>query len=441
MSELMTSKSNLTDAKTQLTEEQIKTQQLLQTLQEKETELNKTQAELAHLLAQAGDEIRTLRSTVGRLTSELNTCKGTLGLATNTSTLPDSSIVPTDVLVSFCDFENHGGSDNNSNCGFRNSTVGFHSGSGKQNSYTGPLEDHTLGSPHGHYMFLDAVKVAASTSSSALKSYTMTTPTYPPGPGYCVRFWYNMYGHDVKDLQVYAKISAGNGYPVFTRTGDQGQKWSLGEADLDREYTGHPFQLVFTATTTAYHHYTSTNMYTAGDVAVDDIYVYNTSCKNIPLCPKGSVTREAGTTTTCYTFHAQPVTWYEAASACRHQGATTSLVTITSKDEQDFIVQTIKNDSSLTGAGQYGFYTAGSDERSEHTFDWTDTGTPYRGTYSNWKEGQPNNVASDQDCLLLQYPDLDFEWGDVDCDERHPFICKAQYPTPKNAASGTPMVG
>ena len=65
-------------------------------------------------------------------------------------------------------------------------------------------------------------------------------------------------------------------------------------------------------------------------------------------------------------------------------------------------------------------------------------------TYSNWKTGQPNNVAGDQDCLLLQYPDLDFQWGDVDCDERHPFICKTQHPTPMatGAQSGSsPLIG
>ena len=35
--------------------------------------------------------------------------------------------------------------------------------------------------------------------------------------------------------------------------------------------------------------------------------------------------------------------------------------------------------AGLTVAGQYGFYTAGNDEQYEHTFEWTDTGTPYRG--------------------------------------------------------------
>ena len=66
---------------------------------------------------------------------------------------------------------------------------------------------------------------------------------------------------------------------------------------------------------------------------------------DVPLCPSGAVTRDSGGATYCYTFHVQPATWYDAASICRHQSATTSLVTITSRVEQDFIVSTIKNDT------------------------------------------------------------------------------------------------
>ena len=79
----------------------------------------------------------------------------------------------------------------------------------------------------------------------------------------------------------------------------------------------------------------------------------------------------------------------------------------------------------LSNVGSLGFYTSGSDERSEHHFEWTDTGTPYPVTFSNWRPGQPNNVGSNQDCLLLQYADTDYEWGDVDCVDKHPYICEA----------------
>lgn len=433
ISDLLETKDNLSSTADQLTTAQLQTQQLLQTLAQKEAELNTTQADLSRVLSQAGDEIRNLRDTVQRLTSELNTCKGTLGLATNTSTFnTGSSILPTDVSVLYCDFETVLGHD--ATCGFTNQSYGFVRGSGEVDRSTGPKEDHTMGSPHGHYMYMDAHKIAVGTTSSSEHKAGLASAQLPPGPGYCIRFWYNMYGSDVKDLNVYAKVASGNGYPIFTHHGNAGQVWSLAEVDLDREYTSHPFQLVIEATTNAYRHPSyGTLMYADADIAIDDLYVYNTSCKNVPLCPSNGVTRDQGTTTFCYTFHTQPMTWYEAASLCRQQGATTSLVTITSPQEQDFIVQTIKGDVALSAAGQYGYYAGGNDERLEHTFDWTDSGVPYQGTYTDWKTGQPNNVANDQDCLLLQYPDLDYQWGDVDCDERHPFICKTSYP--KAAAS------
>ena len=80
--------------------------------------------------------------------------------------------------------------------------------------------------------------------------------------------------------------------------------------------------------------------------------------------------------------------------------------------------------TDLNAVASMGFYTSGNDERLENTFDWTDNGLPYQSNYSNWRTGQPNNVGSDQDCLLLQYPDDDWTWGDVTCTEKHPFICE-----------------
>lgn len=78
-------------------------------------------------------------------------------------------------------------------------------------------------------------------------------------------------------------------------------------------------------------------------------------------------------------------------------------------------------------AGQSGFYLSGNDETSENHFVWTNNGTPTSLSYSNWYPGQPNNVASNQDCLLMQYPDADYQWGDVACSEKHSFICETRY--------------
>lgn len=78
-------------------------------------------------------------------------------------------------------------------------------------------------------------------------------------------------------------------------------------------------------------------------------------------------------------------------------------------------------------AGQNGFYISGNDETSENHFVWTNGGSPSSVTYKNWYPGQPNNVGSNQDCLLMQYPDAGYQWGDVECTEKHPFICESRY--------------
>lgn len=54
---------------------------------------------------------------------------------------------------------------------------------------------------------------------------------------------------------------------------------------------------------------------------------------------------------------------------------------------------------------------------------WSDSGTPYDFVYTNWHAGQPNNVAGNQDCVLLQYG-TNLEWGDVQCDQKHPYVCE-----------------
>lgn len=80
--------------------------------------------------------------------------------------------------------------------------------------------------------------------------------------------------------------------------------------------------------------------------------------------------------------------------------------------------------TAYTAVGSNGWYTSGTDERTEGQFVWADTGYPYRVNYTKWHIGQPNNVGNAQNCLLLQYSDVHYEWGDVNCDDKHPFICE-----------------
>ena len=47
----------------------------------------------------------------------------------------------------------------------------------------------------------DTPKHSAGTTTGRI-----TSPTFPPAPNYCIRFWYTMYGKDVDALNVYAKV-------------------------------------------------------------------------------------------------------------------------------------------------------------------------------------------------------------------------------------------
>ena len=84
--------------------------------------------------------------------------------------------------------------------------------------------------------------------------------------------------------------------------------------------------------------------------------------------------------------------------------------------------------SDLTIAGQNGFFLNGNDVDSEGNFKWTFTGYPQSLHYFHFNQGQPNNVGNNQDCLLMEYPVYNYEWGDVSCTETHPFICETLIP-------------
>ncbi|WAR04741.1 MLRP2-like protein, partial [Mya arenaria] len=189
-------------------------------------------------------------------------------------------------------------------------------------------------------------------------------------------------------------------------------------------------QLVFEGTTSSYYTYShsshQSNQDTRGFISFDDVYIYNTSCSAIPDCPAGSRKLVQGNMTSCYSFHIEPRSWYEAVDACKSEAPNGHLVSINSKLEQQFLVDVMQTNAAYTTAGQHGWYTSGNDERTEGGFKWTDTGYPYSLNYTNWHAGQPNNVGDAQDCLLLQYPSSDYEWGDISCADKHPFICEIQ---------------
>ena len=54
-----------------------------------------------------------------------------------------------------------------------------------------------------------------------------------------------------------------------------------------------------------------------------------------------------GNTTSCYTFHVSPASWYDAVKTCKSEGLSSHLVSINSGKEQQVLVDTIQNDAGM----------------------------------------------------------------------------------------------
>lgn len=393
--------------------------------------LSKSQVELANTVASMNQELERVRKELRNTNDELTTCKRSLNILDGQkSTDP---VLYGNFVTHYCGFEDSNLCNYTLGTCSSSSEECWYRGTGRQDVYSGPVEDHTFGAPNGHYMYIDPSKNPPYGSSSSSASHpnreaVITSPTFLPANQYCVRFWYTMYGSDVGKLRVYAQVGGGNGYPVFEMTGQVDKDWHMAQVSLDSEYTAQPFRIVLKATTNSYYTYSSSSnhnyQHTRGYISFDDVYVYNTSCSDVPQCPAGARKLTVGNVTSCYTYHLTPKSWPEAVKVCKSEAPNAHLVSVNSKKEQDFLVDTINSDASYTTVGHQGWYTSGSDERDEGHFVWTDTGYPYSVNYANWHMGQPNNVGNVQNCLLLQYSDVKYEWGDVNCHDKHPFICE-----------------
>ncbi|GFR65778.1 C-type lectin [Elysia marginata] len=210
---------------------------------------------------------------------------------------------------------------------------------------------------------------------------------------FSIFFYYSMVGKDVQGLDVTVKTNSGIGYPVWSSNGPQISEWTLGMFQLDSEYTANYFSVEFIASTKAFTRY-DVYYYDEADIGIDDLYAYNTTCDQIPKCPSNSIHHNTlNNTTSCYTFHVGALSWKDAYHTCRKEGPWSALVSVESQQEQDYLTGVINNDTVLTSAGQFGFFTSGNDLKSEHTFVWTDTGSarPVKGFFENWHAHQPNN--------------------------------------------------
>ncbi|XP_019646647.1 PREDICTED: MAM and LDL-receptor class A domain-containing protein 1-like, partial [Branchiostoma belcheri] len=158
-------------------------------------------------------------------------------------------------------------------------------------SATGPSVDHTLGS--GYYVYLET-SVGSPGDAARLVSALFPVSSVP----YCLRFYYHMFGDSsMGTLNVYIRKQGILGAPVWTVTGNQGNAWQFGHAQLDGSSS---FNVVFEAV--------RGNGF-RGDIAIDDVTVSD-ECDPI--------TTTVLPTTTPYPL-ASPNCTFEVSSICGYR--------------------------------------------------------------------------------------------------------------------------
>jgi len=105
------------------------------------------------------------------------------------------------------------------------------------------------------------------------------------------------------------------------------------------------------------------------------------------------------------------MTFDEAAEFCKQRNG--YLVTVTSKEENDFLASLISYPG--TDYGEWWVWLGLTDREEEGNFRWI-TGEEF--TYSNWHYGEPNNLGGNEDCVMFGSHYTYDKWNDYPCTGR-----------------------
>uniref|UniRef100_A0AAQ6ITE1 MAM domain-containing protein n=3 Tax=Anabas testudineus TaxID=64144 RepID=A0AAQ6ITE1_ANATE len=132
---------------------------------------------------------------------------------------------------------------------------------------TGPAGDHTTGK--GKYIYIKSTLPSVKGNVAELKS-----PLLPPAgeTGYCVRFWYHMFGATVGSLRMLLQtVDPFEKTLVWQKSGNQGDEWLLVQSHVTLTKV---HQVILEATVGG----------EAGDIAIDDISFISGPCPASDLC-------------------------------------------------------------------------------------------------------------------------------------------------------------
>ena len=143
-------------------------------------------------------------------------------------------------------------------------------------TFTGPISDHTYGTPLGHYLYIESSAPRRSGDKARIDS-----PSYPAttGTGSCLTFWYSMYGRSIGALNVYLRQGTSSQLqsPIWTMSGNQGNAWRVAQTTITSAIA---FRMTFEGVVG--------NGY-QGDIAIDDVQMTMGACQ-----PAGSCDFESG---------------------------------------------------------------------------------------------------------------------------------------------------
>ncbi|XP_030856819.1 C-type lectin domain family 4 member C isoform X3 [Gorilla gorilla gorilla] len=114
----------------------------------------------------------------------------------------------------------------------------------------------------------------------------------------------------------------------------------------------------------------------------------------------------------CYFISTGMQSWTKSQKNCSVMGA--DLVVINTREEQDFIIQNLKRNSS--------YFLGLSDPGGRRHWQWVDQ-TPYNENVTFWHSGEPNNL--DERCAIINFRSSEeWGWNDIHCHVPQKSICK-----------------
>ncbi|XP_037702494.1 C-type lectin domain family 4 member E isoform X2 [Choloepus didactylus] len=107
----------------------------------------------------------------------------------------------------------------------------------------------------------------------------------------------------------------------------------------------------------------------------------------------------------CYFFSTDTLTWTSSVKNCSGMGG--HLVVINTEEEQKFLFRKKPRERE--------FYIGLTDQVKEGQWQWVD-GTPFKESLSFWDAGEPNNLATVEDCATIRDSSNPKQnWNDVTC--------------------------